>query len=234
MDPDAVDFGTNTAWLAVVRSHDTNLFALTVNFTVGGTAISGLDYSSLPASVTLAAGAVATNLTITPMTNNIVNGDRTVILSLQPSANYILTPLSNATAVIHDRPLDVWRAAKFTSGELADPAVSGDLADLDHDHLANLMEYALGLDPKAADANPLVPRIEADHLTLTYTQAKAATDVALVLERSSDLFSWQSAPSTFQELSCLDEGPVQRITVRLTATASSAPAAYVRLRVTKL
>ena len=103
-------------------------------------------------------------------------------LDLAPSANYLRTTLTNATIIIRDRPIDAWRKANFTAGELSNPAISGDLANPDGDSLANLMEYALGLAPKSVDANPLSPRIEADRLTITYTRSKSATDVASSLE----------------------------------------------------
>jgi len=235
LDPDAVDFGTNTARLAIVRSNDTNLFALTVNHTTGGSAASGVDYAPWPTSVTLAAGAVATNLTLVPIANSSVDGERTVTLTLQPSASYQLTALSNATVAIHDRPLDAWRGAQFTTNELADPAISGDAADPDGDRLANLMEYALGLPPKDPTAvNRPLGSITNGYFILTYTRAKAATDVSLVVEQSNDLVNWHSEAGYVQQISAVDEGAIQRITVQLTTPVAGAPLSYLRLLVTRL
>jgi hypothetical protein len=136
--------------------------------------------------------------------------------------------------VIKDRPLDDWRKANFTAGELANSAISGDLANPDDDSAANLMEYALGLAPKQNNANPLSPRIESGHFTLTYTRNKSATDVLLTLETSTDLVNWSANSSLFEQVDCVDEGAIQRITVRLVALASANVTSYVRLRVQRV
>jgi hypothetical protein len=58
-----------------------------------------------------------------------------------------------------------WKAAHFNQVELATPAISGDGADPDADGIGNLMEYALGGDPRAAsavrmsDSQPIAPRL---------------------------------------------------------------------------
>jgi hypothetical protein len=160
-------------------------------------------------------------------------GDETVTLGLATGASYNLTILSNATVVIKDRPLDDWRWKNFTTGELANPSVSGDLADPDGDGLANLMECDLGLQPKLPSVNVFSPRIDAHHFTLTYTQSKSATDVLLTLETSADLLTWTPNPAQFEPVDCVDEGTLRRITVRLVALANSA-ATYTRFRVQRL
>jgi hypothetical protein len=232
-DAVAEEFTSNRARFSFVRNGDTS-FPLTVQYNTSGSATAGGDFNALPGSVTLANGAVATNVFITPLSDFLSEGDETVTLTLIPSASYQLTALSNATVVIRDRPLDAWRAAGFTMAELANPAVSGDLANPDDDSLANLMEYGLGLPPKVANADPFQARIEAGYFTLTYTRNKSATDVALVLETSNELTNWSANPALIEQTACVDEGAAQRITVRLTAPVSGVSPAYVRLRVQRL
>jgi hypothetical protein len=232
-DAAAQEFTTNQGRFSFVRSGDLTS-PITITYGVSGSATPGVDYLTLPGSVTLAAGATATNILLTPSRDELSEGDETVTVTLNASASYQLTSLSNATIVIQDRPLDDWRKANFNAGELSNPALSGDLADLDLDGLANLMEFALGLPPKLANANPLNPRIESNHFTLTYTRNKSATDVSLTLENSPDLISWSANPASFEQVDCVDEGVIQRITVRLKALASTASTSYVRLRVQRL
>lgn len=231
-DANASEFGTNRARFAIVRSGDPTP-AVAVNYVVSGTADNGVDYVALSGTVTLAAGTVATNLFVRPIPDDFVEGDETVTLTLQPSANYTLSSVNNATVVLNDQPVDGWRFAKFTSTELSNPLISGDLANPDQDGLANLMEYALGLPPKTANLNPFNPRMQGEHFTLTYTRLKSATDVILELDTCTDLKLWQSSPALFEQVSCIDEGSAQRITVRLTALASSSATSYVRLRVSR-
>lgn len=233
-DAVACEFGTNTARFSVVRSGDTNP-AVTVNYTISGTAINGSDYVSVPGSVTLAAGRIATNIVITPIADNLVEGDETVTLSLIPSTNYILTTLTNATIVLQDQPVDAWRLANFTGTELTNSAISGDLADPDGDHYSNLTEYALGLPPKdGTPTNAPAIAIEGEYFVLTYTRSKSATDVSLTLEQSSDLVNWHSGPGYIEQMSVVDEGAVQRIKARLAPPVNDAGNSFLRLTVRRL
>jgi len=233
-DAVAGEFGTNTARFAIVRSGDTNA-AVKVNYAISGTASNGVDYVTLPASVTLAIGAASSNLIVVPIPDNLSKGDRTVTLTLLPSANYGLTTVSNATVVIRDRPIDAWRLANFTTAELSAPSISGDLADPDHDGFSNLMEYALGLPPKnPAATNRPYASIATGYLTLTYTRAKAATDVSLVVEQSNDLVTWHSGTNYVQQTGLVDQGSTQLITVQTRVPVSASTANFLRLHVTRL
>jgi hypothetical protein len=51
---------------------------------------------------------------------------------------------ANASAL---SPHDVWNQQHFTSNQLANDSISGDLADPDKDGLCNLLEYAFNTDP---------------------------------------------------------------------------------------
>lgn len=229
----AGEFTTNTARFALVRSGDTNA-AIPVNYSISGSAANGVDYVALPASLTLAGGATATNLVLVPIPDDIPEGDRTVTLTLLPSASYTLTAVSNATVIVQDRPIDGWRLAHFTATELANPNSAGDLADPDDDDLSNLMEYALGLPPKTANPNPLTPRVQNDCVTITHTKSKSATDAALTTEWSTDLVNWQSGPAYLRQTSVVDQGAIQLITVQAITPVSSNTSGFVRLRVTRL
>ena len=232
-DAVAGEFNTNTARFTLVRSGDTNP-AVMISYSVGGSAINGADYVAVPSSVTLKSGALTTNILVTPIPNNVPDGDRTVTLSLSPSANYSLTSVSNATVILQDRPIDAWRLASFTAPELADSSVSGDLADPNADGLANLMVYALGLPPKGPRAtNAPSPSTIGGYLTLTYTRAKAATDVSLVVEQSTDLRTWQGGTNYVQQVGLVDQGSTQLITAQAAVPVSSTNASYLRLRATR-
>ncbi|MGQ9663239.1 MAG: Calx-beta domain-containing protein, partial [Kiritimatiellia bacterium] len=75
---------------------------LTVNFTVGGTATSGSDYSSLGSSVTFAAGSATVDKTVTVLDDTLVEGDETVVVTLQPGVGYTVGSPSTATVTIKD------------------------------------------------------------------------------------------------------------------------------------
>lgn len=95
-----------------------------------------------------------------------------------------------------------WRWLHFTAAELADPAVSGPGADPDGDQLKNLLELALGGDPRVASpalrpAGSLqvleVGGQAGNYLTVTFTRRLGLPGVTAVAEFSSDLVDWSDA-----------------------------------------
>lgn len=73
-------FSSNRATVAITRIGRTNS-ALTVNLTYNGTATNGTDFTG-PATVALAAGAVTTNFSLTPIDDKIFEGTETAIVNL--------------------------------------------------------------------------------------------------------------------------------------------------------
>ncbi len=220
-DASAGVYQTNAGRFTIVR----NVFdsALTVNYSLSGSAGPGVHYAALPGAVTLLPGLAATNILITPIATNLGADQLTVTLSVVASANYNRTALSNATVVIQDRPLNIWNRAH--------PGVGGGGADPDGDGLPNLLEYAFGFAPEAAQANPLLPEISAGELRLSWPQAKAATDVSLALEWSTDLVTWQSISPSLFETNRTDEGAVWRYSVPLATLTGPNSAGFLRARV---
>ena len=234
-DAAGCEFGGDGARFAIVRSSAQNLPAVTVNYTVTGTATPGVDYAALPGSITLAAGALATNVLITPLGGNLPNDQVTVTLNLLPATNYAFSSLTNATITIRDHPINIWRRVNFIAAELADSAVSGDLADPNGDGWSNLMAYAMGLPPKGPiSTNQPYYRIENGNFTLTYTRANAATDVSLTVEQSNDLKTWQSGTNYVEQVSATNDGTFQQVTVRITSPAANVPIDFLRLEARRL
>ncbi|MFM6406694.1 MAG: Calx-beta domain-containing protein, partial [Microcystis sp.] len=64
--------------------------ALTVNYTVGGTATNGTDYASIPTSVTFAANSATATVIVDPTPDTIVESDETVILTLATGTGYTI------------------------------------------------------------------------------------------------------------------------------------------------
>jgi hypothetical protein len=110
-----------------------------------------------------------------------------------------------------DNTYEQWRQVYFTSAELSDPAVSGETCDPDGDRISNLMEYALGLNPRVADVQGRpTTKIENGFLVLTCTRNKEAADVVLDAEAAISLAGpWSAAGLTQQVIS--DNGVIQTI-----------------------
>lgn len=122
---------------------------------------------------------------------------------------------------------EAWSPGYFTSSELSDLELSGPLADPDQDDLTNLMEYALGLDPKSADATglPEMGNTSTDW-TYTYTRPADRSDLAYTVEVSTDLIFWTSSGVTLERIS---EGTME--TWQAKVPLSTGSAVFFRLKV---
>ena len=233
-DAVAGEFGSNPARFAIVSPAGTNAAPVTINYSVTGTARPGVDYTTLPGSVTLAAGMLATNIYVSSLGGSLTNDQATVTLSLLVSTNYAITNLASATVVLLDRPINAWLRANFTAAELTNSAVSADAADPDHDGLPNLMEYALGLSPKIANANPFRPAVTNGQFQLTWSQSLAANDVALTVEWSPDLKSWFSGSNYIQTVSLATQATNEWLTIQAVPATTTNRSGFFRVRVSRL
>jgi RHS repeat-associated protein len=71
---------------------------VTVNYAITGTAISGVNYTALPASVTFATNQTSTNLNVTVTSSPALTGAATVVLTLATNATFF--PGANSQAVV--------------------------------------------------------------------------------------------------------------------------------------
>jgi uncharacterized protein (DUF1800 family) len=83
-DSFASEDGPSAGKLTVTRTQ--NLFPLTVNYGVSGTAVPSTDYTPLPGSVTFAArGATTADIFVNPMVQSTLKGSRSVTAALAPA-----------------------------------------------------------------------------------------------------------------------------------------------------
>ena len=80
-DPLAAEPGDIPGTFTISRFGDTNS-AVTIPFSLRGTASNGVDYAAIPTSVTLAAGELSTNITLTPISEPNASGYKTVKLTI--------------------------------------------------------------------------------------------------------------------------------------------------------
>ncbi len=91
----------NTAAFTIMRTDDTT-DALTVSYSVGGTATAGSDYSTLTGSVTIPVGASSAVITVIPLDDAVIEGPETVIATLIADAGYSIGGQNSAPITIED------------------------------------------------------------------------------------------------------------------------------------
>ncbi len=120
-----------------------------------------------------------------------------------------------------------WRNDKFTASELTNSAISGASANPDLDGFPNLLEYAMGLEPKTSNSTDTVSISLSNGIFLvSFPHLKAATDVSLVAQSSTDLSNWTAESPQ----SRTDDGPIETIVIQ--SPLSTNTARFFRLKAT--
>lgn len=101
-DANASESGLDTGIFTITRSSENITSALTVNYTVSGSATSGSDYNSIGSSVTIPSNSTYTTITVTPIDDATDEPPETVIATLGTSSDYITGTPSSATVTIAD------------------------------------------------------------------------------------------------------------------------------------
>src|SRR6266700_546643 len=99
--PDAWEVGPTNGVIRFHRTGDTSQ-AIQVSWTFSGTASNGVDYQQLPTTSPFPAGLADADLTITPIDDNQVESDETVIVTLAPGPAYTVGSPNSATVIIHE------------------------------------------------------------------------------------------------------------------------------------
>ncbi len=210
--------------VTITRTGDTTL-PLFVPITVGGNAISGTHFQALPASVTLAAGQASTTLQIIPIADNLAQGNRTITLAIAADFALVRDAAQSAAITIQDKPFDSWRFVNFSNSELTTPAISSETADPDGDNLANLLEYALALDPNLTSISPVTTDSSGGYLTVASPKSTAATDILWAAQVTDDLKTWQTVVPTLNTASDFAASD--------TVSTNSAMKRFIRLKITR-
>jgi hypothetical protein len=116
-DSSASEPGSDTGYLTVSRSGST-ASALAVNFTVGGTATSGADYSAIGTSVTIPAGSASAPIYVYPVSDTVAESTETVIVTVASGSGYVSGSPVSGTVNIADAPVVSVVATDASAGEL--------------------------------------------------------------------------------------------------------------------
>ena len=135
---------------------------------------------------------------------------------------------ANASALT---PHDVWNQQHFTSNQLANDSISGDLADPDKDGHCNLLEYAFNTDPWVFNAGAQLS-VTGNGVSLLHRKNKSASDLTFLVEKSGDLAGsgWQ-VQQPVSQTTLSDDGWTQSLKLDLPQGGGSK--GFFRLRISR-
>ena len=227
---------TGAPGIFTVTRTGSTLTPLLVPLAWSGTVIPGTHCQALPATLLLPAGVASATITVTPIADDLAQGERSLLLTLTQDFSLSVGAASTSTVTLQDKPYDAWRFTRFTGAQLADSAVSGPSADPDADGIPNLLEYAFALEPFTPDPGGALPTHAVDaggYLTFTYFHPSARTELTYTVEWSADLLAaWQSGQNYVTETARVPVSGGEQVTVSTLATAATQPLQFLRLRVT--
>jgi len=232
-DAAASRLGPQPAIITVNRTGNANV-PVTITFNIGGTAINGADYHAVSETMFLPAGVSVTNISILPFTNSEPVGEKSVTVSLATNAAYQIGPLNSASVLIDDTPIYQWRLNYFGTNA-ANAAIAGNTAAPAGDGVANLLKYALGLNPTQEVTQPLlIPQIN----STGYFQIACArpdpppADVSYRMESSNDLVSWCTSQCVVVQ-QILFSNQTAMVIYEDPTPVQNQPGKFVRLRVSR-
>jgi hypothetical protein len=208
-----LDQGTPTSYMIQRATGTSGAFA-TIG-TASGSSTTFTDTSSLDASTSYQYRILAVNTFGTSANSNTV------------------TVTTSAASVAATTSFASWQSKYFTAEQLADPTISGPTQDPYGSGVANLLAYALQLDPSTARPTDVPqPVITNGHLTVTYFIPNSITDISYIVEVSPDLANWNSGSGFTERISSVASATGTTVTVQ-DVTAATLQKHFMRLRVTQ-
>lgn len=103
-DPIASEVGPDAGTFTITRNGPTSA-ALTLNFSLSGTASAGNDYQAISSPVTMAAGQRFVTINVLPQPDTQLEGVETVVLTVTAGSGYELTSSVSSSVTIADAPV---------------------------------------------------------------------------------------------------------------------------------
>ncbi|MCW1924080.1 FAD-dependent oxidoreductase [Luteolibacter arcticus] len=206
--PGAIRGGSVPATLVFTREGDAAA-PLQVFYQLSGSA-QGSAFTPQPTgSVTIPAGKREFKLPLAALSSTLPMGEKALVLQLSAHASYSLGGNNSATILVRDTPFDSWRFARFNSAELADPSISGPLADPDGSGAVNLLRFFSG-----TESWPRTSLLaQGNILYFEFDRHRAAAGLGYDIEESDDLQEWNPSPRLTMHAPTQDQGEVQKIQI---------------------
>ncbi len=186
-DPSAAE-PADAGQLTFTRSGATTS-ALTVFYSVGGTAAGGADYASIGTSVTIGSGSASASVAVTPIDDAQAEGSETVIVTVSPNASYSIDA-GSATVTIADN--DSPPAGQPPSVSFTNPANGASLS-------GSLVVNARANDPDLGTADGAgIDRVVFELLQGTTVVATSPTEFAVTYDWSLNTTAYPDGSYTLR------------------------------------
>ncbi|WP_309383228.1 FAD-dependent oxidoreductase [Cerasicoccus frondis] len=208
-NPYAWEDSAKPARIQVLREGDSYASPLNVAITVSGSAIAGEHYQALPTQVIIPANHKSVDVWIVPLSDDLPQGSRQVIVSLTSSTDYTIGVNDEAEISILDKPADHWRHQNFSPVNDHHSPESGPDADPDNDGRSNLLERYFDSDPiNGSSLLESAPRIITERINnqrwcgLIWSRSGQANDLNAHVEYQHSSLSneWIPLPTAIETL----------------------------------
>ncbi len=191
--------GEQQAAFRVRRTAGNPALPLAVALEWSGAATSSMDYRYRPEFALMLPNADSAYIPIVVREDRLNEGqERLDVRLLERSDLYQIAPTAASARVdLFDLPLLAWRWNYFQSSSNSGNA--SNTADPDGDGQSNLIEYALGSSPAAADIAAFpIATMNGDRLSMTFPRLRS--DVKYNVQASNDLINWTTVATNLVAL----------------------------------
>jgi len=196
-----------------------------------GTALPGVHFSSSSGTLVFSPGEVSKSISVPLLSASLDDVLRTFRVNLGMPENGVIGRAAGVAAIAPETPWCRWLTAQFTPSQLDGGSPQENL-DPDSDGLKNLIEYAIGTNPRQSNGVGITLTRQTGGWELLFQRNRDAVDVSILVESSDDpRGAWQAMPN--QSVTVIEENAsTQRLKMSIPMTPS-AHARFYRLRTIK-
>jgi subtilase family serine protease len=125
----ATEAGSTKGTFTISRSVSPSV-PLTVSYSISGSAVNGTDYTTIPTTATIPAGAGSVDVSIVPIDDSVLENNETVVLTLKTGGSYVIgTPSSGTVSIVSDDVAPDLVVSSLTVPETAGGGMSVSVTD---------------------------------------------------------------------------------------------------------